>query len=120
MLNLIISAVCQLLLSGASGQVAADKAQSRYTITDLGTLGGHFSSASGINESGQVVGVSNLTGDTASHAFLYRNAPMSDLAVRVGDSSSFSSAFGISDSRQVAVDTLVSTVNGPQQPAVLY
>jgi probable HAF family extracellular repeat protein len=45
---------------------------------------------------------------------------MSDLAVRVGDSSSFSSAFGISDSRQVAVDTLVSTVNGPQQHAVLY
>jgi probable HAF family extracellular repeat protein len=208
--DLIISAglVCQLLLSGASGQVAADKAQSRYTITDLGTLGGHFSSASGINESGQVVGVSNLIGDTVSHAFiysngimrdlktlggtfsdasainnsgqvvgdasltgdtashaflyrngtmtdlgtlpggsvsqahainnhgeivggadtvdfafhafLYRNAPMSDLAVRVGDSSSFSSAFGISDSRQVAVDTLVSTVNGPQQHAVLY
>ncbi len=209
MLGCIISAglACQLL-GAASGQVGADKGQSRYTITDLGTLGGRFSSASDINESGQIVGVSNLLGDTVSHAFLYsngimkdlktlggtfsdasainnsgqvvgdasltgdtashaflyrngtmtdlgtlpggslsqahainnhgeivggadtvdfafhvflsRNGTMSDLAVRVGDSSSFSSAFGINDSRQVAVDTIVSTVNGSQQHAVLY
>jgi probable HAF family extracellular repeat protein len=86
MLNLIISAVCQLLLSGASGQVAADKAQSRYTITDLGTLGGHFSDASAINNSGQVVGDASLTGDTASYAFLYRNGTMTDLGTLPGGS----------------------------------
>jgi probable HAF family extracellular repeat protein len=89
-------------------------------MTDLGTLpGGSVSQAHAINNHGEIVGGVD-TVDFAFHAFLYRNAPMSDLAVRVGDSSSFSSAFGISDSRQVAVDTLVSTVNGPQQHAVLY
>ena len=40
-------------------------------MVDLGTLGGSFSWAFGINNRGQVVGNSQLPGDTLSHAFLW-------------------------------------------------
>jgi probable HAF family extracellular repeat protein len=42
-------------------------------VQDLGTLGGSFSRASGINADGQVVGRSDLPGDNDKHAF--RTAP---------------------------------------------
>lgn len=40
---------------------------------DLGTLGGVYSEARGINNSGEVTGLANLSGDTGHHAF--RTAP---------------------------------------------
>ncbi len=51
-----------------------------YTIIDLGTLGGNYSSALGINSSGQVIGYSD-TGAAfgIGHAFLYTGGQMSDL-----------------------------------------
>ena len=88
---------CQLLIA-THAQLASDKAQSRYTITDLGTLGGRFSSASGINRSGQVVGLSYITGDTVSHGFLYRNNTMKDIGTLGG---SLSDASSINNSGQV-------------------
>ena len=51
-------------------------AQSGYTITDLGSLGGD-SYAYGINNSGQVTGVYYTA--TAYHAFLYSNGAMRDI-----------------------------------------
>lgn len=42
-----------------------------YTITDLGTLGGSHSDAKGLNDAGQVVGLSYLAGDRNSQAFLW-------------------------------------------------
>lgn len=51
----------------------------RYTITDLGTLGGTESFAYAINEPGQIVGLSRLPGDTTNHAFLYRKGELTDL-----------------------------------------
>ena len=42
-------------------------------MKDLGTFGGTHSQANDINASGQVTGDANLTGDTVSHAFLWRN-----------------------------------------------
>jgi len=47
-------------------------AQSRYTVHDLGTLGGQYSAATGINRAGQVVGTSVLAnGQTRA----FRTAP---------------------------------------------
>jgi len=45
---------------------------SNYAITDLGTLpGGAYSQALGVNDNGQVVGLSQ-TSSGAEHAFLYQ------------------------------------------------
>jgi len=60
---------------------------SRYTITDLGTLGGTFGTALGVNNSGSVVGFANLPGDTESHAFLWRKGIKSDLGTFGGPNS---------------------------------
>lgn len=45
----------------------------------LGTLGGSTSTAEDINDKGVIVGSSALAGDTAVHAFVYRNGQMTDL-----------------------------------------
>src|SRR5437016_12602987 len=59
-----------------------------YTITDLGTLGGSFSVALGVNSRGQVIGNSFTTGDQALHAFIYSDGRMRDLGTLGGSSSS--------------------------------
>jgi probable HAF family extracellular repeat protein len=59
----------------------------RYTVRDLGTLGGSYSYAFGIDRDGAVVGVS-ATSDGQEHAFLWRNGTLTDLGVAVGGGSS--------------------------------
>jgi probable HAF family extracellular repeat protein len=51
---------------------------------DLGTLGGNFTSATGINDSGQVAGTS-LIPSGFPRAFLYQDGIMSDLGTLGGD-----------------------------------
>ncbi|MBU1691443.1 MAG: PEP-CTERM sorting domain-containing protein [Gammaproteobacteria bacterium] len=70
-----------------------------YTITDLGTLGGAYSSAFDINNNGQVVGFASLNSGY-SHPFLYSNGVMSDLGTLDGGTGGL--ARGINDSGQVA------------------
>jgi probable HAF family extracellular repeat protein len=68
----------QLQVHGQSQQ------QLYYTATDLGTLGGTFSFAQGLNHKGWVVGFSTLPGDTNQHAFLWREGMMTDLGTLGG------------------------------------
>jgi len=73
------------------------KAAPSVTITDLGTLGGTNSDATGINASGQVVGYSELPGGT-THAFLWQNGTMTDLGT-LGGTHSYAS--GINSAGQI-------------------
>src|SRR5438105_1909579 len=52
--------------SGNGGQIP------RYTLTDLGSLGGATSKAFAINDSGQVVGTASLPGDLETRPFIWQ------------------------------------------------
>lgn len=56
----------------------------RGTMTNLGGLGGTYGYAECANDRGQVVGQSNLTGDTEQHAFLWERGQMRDLGTLGG------------------------------------
>jgi probable HAF family extracellular repeat protein len=71
----------------AQGQQQQTKKLPRYTVTDLGTLGGTYSAAIGVNNGGSVDGLATLPGDTAQHAFLWRNGVITDLGTLGGPNS---------------------------------
>ena len=56
-------------------------------LSDLGTLpGGNYSFARGINDAGEITGLSTLPpGDLLNHGFLWRNGVMTDLGTLNGD-----------------------------------
>jgi probable HAF family extracellular repeat protein len=68
-------------------------------MSDVGTLGGKFSWAGGINNRGQIVGVSTLLGDSDFHGFLWSNGALTDLIPFPGDEAS--AASGINNQGKV-------------------
>ena len=88
-------------------------------MQELGTLGGSQSIANGINASGQVVGLSNLNGNSPFDAFLYSGVPgsgggMADLGTLGG---AWGNAWAINDAGQVVGD---STTAGGADDAFLW
>jgi len=94
------------------------------TVTDLGVLGlspgsPPFSQAYGVNQEGEVVGVTNTenilgpnTMQTASHGFFWRDGVMNDLGAIAGPGY-FSSAEGINDSHEIVGWTsTISSITG--------
>jgi uncharacterized protein (TIGR03437 family) len=57
------------------------------TLTDLGTLGGDYSYAHFLDDSGRVVGIANTANEAATHAFAWSNGTMRDLGTLGGASS---------------------------------
>ena len=73
-------------------------------MINLGSLGGVMNNNPyDINDLGEVVGTSDLAGDSTSHAFLWRAGEMSDLGTLPGDVGSW--AYGVNNRHQVVGDS---------------
>ena len=75
-------------------------------MTDLGTFGGIYSHALGINNGGQVVGFAS-TADERERAFVYSAGTMTDLNTVLDDSGTgwtIEKAWGINDKGQIVAD----------------
>lgn len=91
--NKITLLVAAVLLAAPLTAVAQ-----QYTVTDLGTLGGAFSTPTGINSAGQVSGISETASSTIYQAFLYSNGALTSLGTLGGNAAE---AEGINDAGQV-------------------
>ena len=56
------------------------------TMTDLGSLGGTFGTAQCVNNRRQVIGQSNLAGDSTFHPFFWDRSVLTDMGTLGGDS----------------------------------
>ena len=72
-----------LALFGVVSLVSTVSAEVRYTVTDLGALGGNYSIAFSINNSNQIVGLFKSESDpqNVSHTFLWQNGTMDKITL---------------------------------------
>jgi len=84
---------------------------------DLGTLGGRWGSARGINGNGWIVGRAQIEGQIGGNfsAFLWRNGEMFNLGyLGTGD---FAEAYGINDHNQIVGWSTLESTSPPPRPA---
>src|SRR5689334_11376953 len=91
----LICLISAVLLVAVVAPFLAAQAQSpkqhpvRYTVRDLGSLGGSLAQAGGISNTGWVEGFSLLPGDEDFHVFLWHKGVMTDIGT-LGGANSFS------------------------------
>jgi probable HAF family extracellular repeat protein len=104
----VVVAVSALAVVLGVQPVSAQPVSEEYSIADLGTLGGTFSEARGINSRGQVVGYSEtIAGQFSSiRAFLWEKGEMIDLG-SVSGGRSF--AFDINSRGQIVGSSLTDS-----------
>jgi probable HAF family extracellular repeat protein len=85
------------------GEAAGHTDKSDGVMTDLGTFGGGWSMARGINNLGLVVGYAD-TAEGLQRAFLYSGGQMINLGI-IGDRWCSSIAYGINDNGQIVGET---------------
>ncbi|MBI2826893.1 MAG: hypothetical protein HYX69_19635 [Planctomycetia bacterium] len=94
------------------------------TLYDLGTLGGTYSQANGVNASGQVAGYSDMPGDVDSHAFMWKPTTPGGAAGAMYDLGSlggpFTIAWDINNSGQVAGSSDTTEITYESSHAFLW
>jgi len=106
-----VTAVTILAVLALSTQcLAQGQKLPHYTVVDLGTLGGTYSLAGGLSNSGWVEGYSLLPGDTTRHPVLWRKGMMTDLGTLGGPNAD--AGYRPSDSGNVGG----ASENGTQDP----
>jgi probable HAF family extracellular repeat protein len=93
------------------------QSQPRYSVVDIGTLGGTRTMALGVNNSGQIVGYSTTTNDAATNAFIYSHGVMANLGTLGGLRSE---AYAINDFAQVVGWSWTTGGSGSPAHAFLY
>lgn len=111
-----IKSKCFLMLFGfiATSLLGNTVNAADYLTKDLKTLGGNWSQATDINESGQVVGVSLISKTSGStHAFLLEDGVMKDLGSLQGNNASYSFSYAndVNDNGQVVGQSWVTNTN---------
>jgi probable HAF family extracellular repeat protein len=79
--NSVPTSACNPGFAFVTGSFIWDKESG---MRDLGSLGGTCTTASDMNNHGQVVGFSNLLGDLSQHGFLWDNGSFQDLGGSLG------------------------------------
>lgn len=88
---------CQPGFTLTAGSFVWDKDRG---LRDIGGLGGSCTIATGLNNRGQVIGSSNLSGDASAHAFLWDHDTFQDLGDSLGGN--FEGAFAVNEKGEVA------------------
>lgn len=106
--------------ASAQSSTSAAAAKPLYTISFIPTFGGTEDRSFGVNDSGQVTGISYIQGDTAYHAFLSTLTGVTpteratyDMGTLGGD---YARGFGINASGQVAGDSVITKDVGNHAP----
>jgi probable HAF family extracellular repeat protein len=98
-----------LALFAAQAAFSLAQAQTTYSITPLGSLGGGQAAANALNNVGDIVGCSLrvINGETVSRAFVYRNGQLTDIGALTADGASC--ANDINDSGVVTGNSTAAT-----------